>query len=491
MASDKVNLLPILHQLLKTKNEMKSWIVILVLLVVNGFACIGQKPNIVLMLIDDMGWRDVSYMGSEYYETPNIDRLANAGMKFTNAYANAANCAPTRASLLSGQYTPRHGVYNVGTRERGKSENRRVVSIPNSASIALEKITIAEALKSKGYKSAAIGKWHVGHSPLEQGFDFSIDRDAIGYKGHFNKETGDYLTDRLTDEAVGFIKRNQHEPFFLYLAHHAVHTPIQAKQELIERYTNKTTDGCHDNAKYAAMIHSVDESVGKINKTLKELGLEDNTMLIFVSDNGGYGPATCMKPLRGGKGMYYEGGIREPMFVFWPDKVKAGSTCDVPVITTDLYPTFLDITGAELPKNYPLDGKSIKPLLTNNEKLFKREELFWHFPCYLQSYGAMKEESRDPAFRTRPVSVIRKGKWKLFLYHEEWILDGGKGKMFENNSVELYDLNKDLSENMNLINKKRKKAESLVDDLLNWMENIDAPLPAKANSKYMNSLNNK
>ena len=453
-------------------------------LLFSNSAIAAEEPNIVLILIDDMGWKDLGYMGSGYYETPHIDQLANAGMKFTNAYANAANCAPTRASLLSGQYTPRHGVYSVGNRVRAKPENRRLISVPNSIEISLDKITIAEALKGKGYKSGAIGKWHVGHSAKEQGFDFSIDRDEIGYKGHFNKETGDYLTDRLTEEAINFIKRNKDEKFFLYLAHHAVHTPIQAKEELIVKYQEKEGDGCHDNAKYAAMIQSVDESVGRINKTLESLDLDDNTMVVFISDNGGYGPATCMKPLRGGKGMYYEGGIRVPMFVYWPNQVKAGTVCDVPVITTDFYPTFLEITGAKAPNDYALDGVSIKPLLTDAKKGFRREKLFWHFPCYLQSYGAMKDESRDPSFRTRPVTVMRKGQYKFLMYHEEWVLDGGREKMFENNSIELYDLNKDLSEQNNLVHQKKKLAKRMVSDMLDWFEAIEAPLSEEENQKY-------
>lgn len=465
---------------------MRTGIALLVLFLVHSSMCVGQKTNIVLILIDDMGWKDVSYMGSEYYETPNIDRLANAGMKFTNAYANAANCAPTRASLLSGQYTPRHGVYNVGKGERGKAHTRRVISVPNLMHIALDKVTIAEALKPAGYVSAAIGKWHVGHTAKEQGFDFSIDRDEIGYKGHFNKNTGDYLTDRLTEEAVGFINRNKEKPFFLYLAHHAVHTPIQAKKEWTDHYAGKETVGCHDNATYAAMIRSVDESVGRVHQELKKLGLDQNTMILFVSDNGGYGPATCMKPLRGGKGMYYEGGIREPMFVYWPEKIKAGTSCNVPVMTTDFYPTFLDVAGAQAPDNYPLDGESILPLVKQEREYLKRKSLFWHFPCYLQAYRAMKDESRDSLFRTRPVSVIRQGDWKLMMYHEEWVLDGGKKMIDVNNSVELYNLKVDLSERHNLVHTEKKISKRLLNDLLNWIEEIEAPLPHKANPEYGN-----
>ena len=451
----------------------------------NGIA--QEKPNIVLIIMDDLGWKDVGYMGSSYYETPNIDRLAGQGMIFTNAYANAANCAPTRACLLSGQYSPRHGVYTVAKPDRGKSEDRRLIPVVNSRQISLNKITIAEALKPAGYVSAAIGKWHVGNIQEEQGFAAGIDRSDLGYGGgHFN-DAGEYLTDRLTDEALHFITGNKDHPFFLYLAHHAVHTPIQAKEDRIAKFSNKETEGCHSHAIYAAMIESVDESVGKINKSLEELGLSENTVLIFFSDNGGHGTYTCQKPLRGGKGMFYEGGIREPMFVYWPGKIKGGTTCEVPVISTDFYPTFVELAGAGFPANYPLDGKSIVPLLKGKNSI-KREALFWHFPAYLEAYQGLTDESRDPVFRTRPVSVIRKGNWKLFMFHEEWILDGGKDKIATNNAVELYNLKKDLGESNNLSNTKTRKRDKLLDELIKWQREIKAPIPSEPNPDYVAKL---
>jgi arylsulfatase A-like enzyme len=335
-----------------------------------GYSCqknTDAKPNIIFIMIDDMGWKDVGFMGSEYYETPNIDSLAGAGMIFTQAYANAANSAPTRACFLTGQYTPRHGVYTVSNSDRGKTEDRRLIPTVNSEAISLDKITISEALRSGNYVSAAIGKWHIGNTPVEQGFDVGFDRDSLGYPGGHLRSDGEYLTDRLTNEAIGFINRYNPEktgkPFFLYLAHHAVHTPIQAKEELIDNFQHKPKEDCHNNPVYAAMIQSVDESVAKINNTLEELGLSKNTVLIFFSDNGGHGTYTCQKPLRGGKGMFYEGGIREPMFVYWPGTVKEGTECDVPVISTDFYPTLLDIAGIKRPGDYILDGLSILPLL--------------------------------------------------------------------------------------------------------------------------------
>jgi arylsulfatase A-like enzyme len=446
-----------------------------------------DKPNIVLIFIDDLGWKDVGYAGTKYYETPAIDRLARQGMIFTNAYANAANCAPTRASLLTGQYSPRHGVYTVGTSARGKSEERRLIPITNRKEVDLGNTTIAEALKKAGYMSAAIGKWHIGHKPGQHGFDYGIDRDELKIKGHFSVD-GNYLTDLLTDEAINFIKKNNpnvtKKPFFLYLSHHAVHTPIEAKKTTIEAFEKKPADDCHNNATYAAMIKSVDESVARINKVLEELELEDNTLLIFFSDNGGHGTYTCQKPLRGGKGMYYEGGIRVPMFVYWPGKVKPESMCEEPVIGTDFYPTFLQLAGISNPQNYDLDGTSLLPLL-KGEKGLNRESLFWHFPCYLQAYKGMTDESRDPLFRTRPVSVIRKGDWKLLMFHEEWALDGGSKNVDGNNSVELYNLKDDIAEQNNLAQINPGKRDELLKDLMDWQKSIKAPIPTNPNPEYL------
>jgi arylsulfatase A-like enzyme len=461
---------------------------ITLLLVFLALICITKSPasektNIVFILIDDMGWTDVGFMGSEFYETPAIDHLANNGMQFTHAYANAANCAPTRSSLLSGQYTARHGVYTVGNPNRGNDQLRRLLAPENAKAISLDKITIAEALKPAGYVSAAIGKWHVGNTPELQGFDFGIERDEMGYKGHL-KEGGAYLTDSLTDIAINFIKNNNPhntgKPFFMYLAHHAVHTPIQAKEEYIARYEKKEGTACHNHAEYAAMIQSVDESVGRINRSLEELGLSDNTILIFFSDNGGHGGYTCQRPLRGGKGMYYEGGIRVPMFVYWPGTIKAGTVCDFPVISTDFYPTFLKLAGIDTPSAYTLDGANIMPLLKGESKI-ERDPLFWYFPAYLQAYNGLTDESRDPEFRTRPVSVIRKGDWKLLLFHEEWSLDGGKEKIATNNSVELYNLKKDIGETNNLANKEVKKRDELLDELFKLHKKTGATMVSQRN----------
>jgi arylsulfatase A-like enzyme len=443
-----------------------------------------DRPNIVFIFIDDMGWKDVGFMGAEYYETPTIDRLAKNGMIFTQAYTNAPNCAPTRASLLSGQYSPRHGVYTVARSDRGNPKDRRLIPIGNSTTVGLEHIFISEALKPAGYRSAAIGKWNVGNTPSAQGFD--LDFPGTGFEGHFNSE-GEYLADHLTDRAVEFIKENDPKktgsPFFLYLSHYAVHTPIEAKESLIAKYGEKQGVGCHQDPTYAAMIESVDQSVARVNGILEELGLLENTLVIFFSDNGGHGTYTCQKPLRGGKGMLYEGGIRVPMFAYWPGTILPGSISEEPVISTDFYPTFLQVAGAEPPKNYTLDGTSLLSLF-KGEKTLNRASLFWHFPVYLESYEGLRNESRDTLFRSRPVSVIRKGDWKLLQFHEEWVLDGGRDNLSRNNAVEIYNLREDIGETHNLAAIETAKRDELLDELLKWQQDVRAPIPVERNPNY-------
>ena len=458
----------------------------------------AKRPNIVFVFIDDMGWRDVGFMGSEYYETPNIDKLASQGMVFTNAYANAANCAPTRACLLTGQYTPRHGVYTVGSSERGSSKDRRLIPIPNDTTLDSHHITIAEALRPAGYTSANVGKWHMGNDPelgpIGQGFDVNIAGNSSGSPGgggYFspynnkpnlpNGPKGEYLTDRLTDEAIHFIEASKDKPFFLYLPHYAVHTPLQAKADLIAKYKDKPPSNRQNNPIYAAMIDSVDQSVGRIMNKLDELKLTDNTVVFFFSDNGGYAGATSNQPLRGFKGTFYEGGIREPMIVRWPGVTKPGTTCDIPVISTDFFPTMLEMAGAKKPAGKILDGESIVPLLKGGSAL-NREAIFWHFPAYLQGNVA---GARDSKFRTRPVGVVRKGKWKLLQFFEEWVFDGGSGSIGTNNAVELYDLANDIGEKTNLANVNTTKRDELLSLLINWRNSIGAPVPTEANPDYV------
>jgi arylsulfatase A-like enzyme len=424
----------------------------------------GKRLNFVFIFIDDLGWKDVGFMGSEYYETPNIDKLAGQGVVFTSAYANAPNCAPTRASLMSGQYTPRHGVYTVGSSERGKTHLRKLVPIRNKTKLDSKVVTIAEALKPAGYVSAMIGKWHLGKgpkfAPVSQGFDVEFQRHK---KGHFNA-AGEYLTDRLTDKAIDFIENNKDKPFFLYLAHHAVHTPIQARKAMIDKYMNKTPYGGQKNPTFAAMIDSVDQSVGRIMTRLDELGLTDNTVVFFFSDNGGVVGITSMEPLRGGKGMLYEGGIRVPLIVRSPGRIKPGS-CDTPVIGIDFYPTILEMAGAPKPKGHVLDGESIVPLLKGGESL-KRAAIFWHFPAYLQRNYGWKE-----TWRTTPAGAVRQGHWKLIEY-------------FEDGTLELYNLKDDIGEENNLAEKMPEKTNQLHKLLKSWRKSVNAPVPTELNPRY-------
>jgi len=439
----------------------------------------AEKPNIVFFFIDDMGWTDLGFMGSEYYETPNIDRLAGEGMVFTDAYANAPNCAPSRACLMSGQYGPRHGIFTVGDPKRGNHPFRKLEPVPNKTVLADRFITIAESLKTNGYVSASMGKWHLGADPRSQGFDVNIAGKEWGspsgggyhspyrYPNLVQKEKGEYLTDRLTQEAEKFIEANKDESFFLYLTHYAVHTPIQAKDELTAKYEKKPKSEHHKNAKYAAMVESVDDSVGAVLKKLDELKLAENTVVFFFSDNGGFGGATSNHPLRGSKGMLYEGGIREPMIVKWPGVTKPGSRCNEPVIGIDYYPTFLEITGTKSPADYTLDGVSFVPLLRDSTASLDREAIFWHFPCFLQGSG----DPHGGPFRTTPAGAIRKGDWKLI----EW---------FETGRLELYNLRQDIGESKNLAKSHPDKLAELHAGMKAWRQSVDAPIPTTPNPKY-------
>ncbi|QDT45137.1 Arylsulfatase [Gimesia alba] len=436
-----------------------------------------DRPNVVLFFIDDLGWRDVGFMGSDFFETPHIDRLAQESMRFSSAYSAAPNCAPSRACLMSGQYTPRHGVYTVGDPARGNHRYRKLVPAKNKTVLDDKFITIADTLSQAGYRCASVGKWHLGKSPLSQGFQVNIAGNPTGSPrgGYFSPyknpqladgRKGEYLTDRLTDEACEFIKANANTPFFLYLTHYAVHTPLQAKQADVEYFQSKPAGKLHQHATYAAMIKSMDESIGRVLETLKAQQLEQNTIIIFTSDNGGYGPATSMQPLRGSKGMLYEGGIRVPLVVKWPGVTKANSASEEPVINVDLYPTLLEMTGIPQPEEYALDGTSLVHLLKDPQSQLKTRSLFWHFPAYLQKYKGMQQR-----FRTTPVSVIRQGDWKLL-------------EFFEDGHRELYNTRLDISETMNLTDSHPEKVKELATALHDWQKQVRAAIPSEPNPQY-------
>ncbi|MEX0702694.1 MAG: sulfatase [Planctomycetales bacterium] len=435
-----------------------------------------KQPNIVLVFADDLGWKDTGYTGSDFYETPHIDRLAKDGMVFTSAYAGGANCVPSRACLLSGQYTPRHGVYAVGGTRRGPVDRMRLVPIPNGEFLP-RNVTLAEALKAAGYATGCFGKWHLGADagptgPRNQGFDF-----AMGSRGKGPADPKGIFT--ITQAACEFIETNKDGPFLAYVSHNAIHSPLQARPESLARFKAKQSGRQHDDALYAACTYDLDEGVRILLKKLADLDLEKNTLVVFTSDNGGT-PQSSQEPLRGAKGCYYEGGIREPFIVRWPGVVEPGTTCDVPVINQDLYPTFLAAASAAAPANHPLDGENLLPLLKGGGAL-QREAIFWHFPGYLDT---PVPRGRDPVFRTRPVSVIRKGDWKLHLYHEEWQLDGGREKIDSNRAVELYNIAEDIGERKDLARDNTARRDELLDDLLDWFEAVDASLPTEKNAAY-------
>lgn len=447
-------------------------------------ACLGPQaappgdapPNVVLFLVDDMGWRDAGFQGSRYYETPHVDRLAAGGMVFTRAYSNGPNCAPSRASLMTGLYPPRHGIYTVGSPARGKARERALIPVPNETVLAAEFVTLAEALAAAGYATAALGKWHLGPDPLEQGFQLNAGGNQTGSPrgGHFSPYAnpqlpdgpdGECLTDRLTDEAVGFIAEHASEPFFLYVSHYAVHTPIESKPELSARYEAKEPDGGQDDPRYAGMIESVDQSLGRVLDALAVHDLEGRTLVLFTSDNGGHGGVTSNAPLRGAKGMLYEGGIRVPFAVRWPGVVESGGRCAVPVAGHDLFPTLLEAAGVPVPDGLELDGVSLVPLLEGTGGV-ERELLFWHFPAYLEA-----GRRAGVPWRTTPAGAVLRGDLKLL-------------EFFEDGRLELYDLAADPGEERDLAGTRPELAAELHGELLAWRAAVGAPVPTEPNPAY-------
>ena len=440
-----------------------------------------ERPNILFIFLDDYGWKDAGFMGSDFYETPNIDRLAAEGMIFTDAYSSAANCAPARACLLSGQYTPRHKIFNVGTSPRGKAQHRRLEHIAGTATLDPKIKTWAHCLQDAGYRTATMGKWHLSNDPLPYGFDINVGgthsgSPPRGYYPPHPKAPGlqdvskdEYLTTTICNRAIDFIRENKKRKWALYLTLFAVHTPLNANKGLVAKYEAKPPGKLHNHVAMATMVQSVDDGVGRIRQTLDELDLADNTVVIFFSDNGGYGPATDMAPLKGYKGTYYEGGIREPFFIKWPGKVKPGTGSSEPIIGVDIYPTLCEIAGASLP-DQPLDGISLVPLVSGKVKDLDDRPLFWHFPAYLQSYQVINEQ-RDPLFRSRPCGIIRVGDWKLHEYFE----DGG---------LELYNLRQDIGETRNLSRSNPEKTAELLDLMRQWRSRVDAPVPTAKNPEF-------
>ena len=435
----------------------------------------NSKPNIILIYADDQGWMDIGYQTKGQFQTPTLDKMAREGMTFTNAYTNAANCQPARACLLSGNYTARHHVFAVNSTNRGPKEKMRLIPCPNRDGLAVGDITIADALKGAGYATGHFGKWHLytkngkgggGALPSQQGFDVTYDSFGDGQlpEGAKGNKPGPKSDPKgvfdLSSQACDFMEENKDKPFFIYLAHHAPHGPVNSRNSTREKINNP----------YEACVYDLDESVNRVLDKIKELGIEKKTLIIYTSDNGGC--VKNQKPLRGEKGMYYEGGIRVPMIALWPGVIESGSTCEQPVMQIDLFPTYIKLARTKIDKE--LDGENLLPLFKQTGSL-KRESIYWHMPGYLDK---SKSGARDKNFRTRPVSVIRKGKWKLHLYLEEWILDGGIEKIDTNRAVELYNIDKDISEKNDLALQRKDVRDELLNDLLNWHECVKAPIPS-------------
>ncbi len=424
----------------------------------------SPPPNIIFVLVDDMGWTDLGCFGSTYYETPNIDRLASQGMRFTAAYASCTVCSPTRASVLTGQYPAR---LHITDWIAGHKRPYAKLSIPDwTMQLSTGIPNAARALKAAGYATASVGKWHLGPPecwPDKQGFDLNIGGCDKGqppsyfapYKIPTLKEgpDGEFLSDRLTAEALAFIESNRDKPFFLYFPHYAVHTPLMAKKEVIEKYKAKTDPAApQHNPTYAALVESVDDSVGRLLKKLDELKLSDRTLIVFTSDNGGLvlNQVTSNVPLRAGKGSAYEGGVRVPLIVKWPGVTQSGSVCRTPVISADYYPTLLAAAGAT-PAAGPVDGESLVPLLKQTGGL-ARDAIYWHYPHY------------HPGGAT-PYGAVRAGDFRLVEFYED-------------SRVELFNLSDDIGETNNLAHSMPEKAAALRQKLHDWRARVGAQMPA-------------
>ena len=441
------------------------------------------RPNLVFILADDLGWSDLGCYGSTFYETPHLDQLAAKGMRFTDAYAACSVCSPTRASILTGKYPARLHLTDwlPGRPDRPDQKLKRPVILDH---LPLEEVTLARALREGGYRTGFIGKWHLGGPdffPEKQGFDLNVGGCAQGSPPSYfspyriprltDGPKGEYLTDRLTDEALKFMEGGRGKPFLLYLSHYAVHNPQQAKAGMVAKYQGKAarlprapgpeflpegkqqTRQIQNQPVYASMVESVDESVGRVMQQLAELGLEGNTIVVFTSDNGGLstaeGAPTSNLPLRAGKGWHYEGGVREPLIVRWPGISKPGSICRAPMISTDYYPTLLEMAGLPLRPQQHMDGVSLVPLLKGGAR--PERPLFWHYPHYSNQGGG-------------PGGAVRLGDFKLV----EW---------FEDMRVELFDLSNDLGERHNLAAAMPDKAATLRQQLHEWRESVKAAMP--------------
>jgi arylsulfatase A len=434
----------------------------------------AKRPNVLLIMIDDLGWMDLHCQGNSQLDTPNLDRLAKQGMRFTAAYAAAPVCSPTRAAIMTGLSPARLQLTNHITYSDFVPKNSKVLPAKSRMFLPLTHDTLAERLKRAGYSTGFFGKWHLAgvpkrggkgqekYYPEHQGFDINKGGCAHGgppsffdpYRIHNlpDRRKGEYLPDRLADEAIQFMRKNKQKPFFVALWNYTVHWPMQAPENLVKKYEKRKGPGVKD-PRYAAMIEAMDRSIGRILESLRKEKLDDNTLVIFASDNGAFLGVADIRPLRLGKGFLYEGGIRVPLIVRWPGVVKPGTLCNTPVISTDFFPTILRAAKIPQAKNEPADGENLLPLLTQTGKL-KRTAIHFHYPNF-----AWHSQNRLG-------SAIRTSRYKLIKNHD----DG---------STELYDLSKDIGETRNLTSKLPKVATDLKNRLERWLESSHAALPRK------------
>lgn len=458
-------------------------IVFILLLVMSGCQPSTRSerpPNILMIMIDDLGWTDLHVQGNNLLDTPVIDRIAKQGMRFTDSYSAAPVCSPTRAAIMTGLSPARLAITNhvSGKQERFRPKGARYRAAEMYNYLDLDYVTLAERLKEVGYVNAFIGKWHLSGTvdqmetieptrrPEFQGFDLNIGGVCFGGPPSYfdpyrnpaieDRAEGEYLTYRLADETIGFMQTNQDRPFFVALWPYTVHWPMEAPRELIDKYAGRSGfkdngDGLEASVRYAAMIEAMDDAVGRVLAALDELNLANETLVIFTSDNGAYGGVTDLSPLRGAKGHLYEGGIRVPLIVRWPGHVPAGTLSSTPVISTDLFPTILAAAGLTPVPGQPLDGESLMPLLRQQAKL-QRDALFFHYPNY-----AFHGENRLGG-------AIREGDYKLIEFYD----DG---------SVELYDLANDIGEQQDLSGRMPDKAEAMKAKLDRWLKESGARMP--------------
>jgi arylsulfatase A-like enzyme len=445
----------------------------------------ATKPHIVFILVDDLAWADVGFNGEEFYETPHIDQLCKDGVKLDQMYSGGPNCSPTRACLISGMYPPRTQIYVPGGGCKGDT-SKMYLAVPGSCKegedafvsrmpeMVREMTSLAEVMKGAGYKTARFGKWHLGKNL--RGFDVSSADGSKKTDGKFYGKPN--VTDQLAEASIQFLKENKDTPCFVFLSLWDVHSPLKAKKELAAKYKKKNTKlGTNFHSNYAGMIEQVDDCVGNVRAAIEQMGIAENTLILFSSDNGGPDTHTDNAPLKGAKGSLYEGGVRVPSCVYWKGKTPSGATNETVITSVDMLPTFAELGGAELPKGQPVDGVSVvSAFLNQSNKDLEDRPVFWHFPHYLSGKGPNAAiippfGSEKGYFRGTPSSAMRKGDWKLIYF-------------FETNTGELYNIKQDPYEKTDVAKSQAEIYQTMVRELKAWQKKTDAPVPQGKNPNF-------